>query len=93
MPRGGSVSGLRYQRERTGYKGTTHRKGTQDHRDCAEILKQHHEDLKDDPERLSTEYIAKMARCSCPKKAGIKSTNVIKNKDNTDKREVGGLFE
>jgi hypothetical protein len=32
---------------------------------CCKILIKHHELLKDDPERLSTEFIKKMSNCSC----------------------------
>jgi hypothetical protein len=32
---------------------------------CENILKKHHDDLKDDPERLSTKFIADVAGCSC----------------------------
>jgi hypothetical protein len=32
---------------------------------CEEILKQHHIDLKNDPERLSTKFIADVAGCEC----------------------------
>ncbi len=32
---------------------------------CEDILKNHHERLKHDPERLSTKFIADVAGCSC----------------------------
>jgi hypothetical protein len=32
---------------------------------CRLILKKHHEDMKNDPERLSTKFIADVAGCSC----------------------------
>lgn len=32
---------------------------------CMKILKQHHEDLKHDPERLSTKFIADVVGCRC----------------------------
>jgi hypothetical protein len=32
---------------------------------CCKILKSHYECLKDDPERLSTEFIKKMSQCDC----------------------------
>lgn len=41
------------------------RKGVNDKRGCKQILQQHHEDLKHDPERLSTKFIADVAGCSC----------------------------
>jgi hypothetical protein len=33
--------------------------------DCCTILKSHAELLKDDPERLSTNFIKKMSQCNC----------------------------
>jgi hypothetical protein len=35
---------------------------------CCKILKKHHDALKDDTERLSTEFIKKMSKCSCDEK-------------------------
>lgn len=35
---------------------------------CAIALYNHHEDLKDDPERLTTEFIAKLSNCSCERR-------------------------
>jgi hypothetical protein len=32
---------------------------------CRMILKVHHEEMKDDPERLTTKFIAKMVGCKC----------------------------
>ena len=32
---------------------------------CCNILKNHAEDLKDDPERLSTDFIKKLSKCIC----------------------------
>jgi hypothetical protein len=60
----GSLSALNKGRRRQGYQGLP-RKGTKDTWGCKEILQQHHEDLKDDPERLSTKFIADVAGCSC----------------------------
>jgi hypothetical protein len=34
---------------------------------CCTILKSHAELLKDDPERLSTDFIKKMSKCDCKK--------------------------
>ena len=42
-------------------------------RECMVILKKHHEDLKDDPDRLSTEFIARLSGCTC----GMKVTDYI----------------
>lgn len=35
---------------------------------CCEILKSHHEILKDDPERLFTDFIKSLSNCSCKEK-------------------------
>ena len=35
--------------------------------DCCTILKRHAEVLRDDPERLSTEFISKLSKCDCRK--------------------------
>ena len=45
----------------------SHRKhpDIKNHRSCALILLKHHEDLKDDPERLRTGFIAKLSGCAC----------------------------
>jgi len=32
---------------------------------CRCQLKRHHEEMKDDPERLTTEFLAKICRCHC----------------------------
>lgn len=34
-------------------------------KDCCEIIRQHHEDLKDDPERLSSDFIKSLVRVKC----------------------------
>lgn len=34
---------------------------------CCSILNQHHEILKNDPERLTTEFIKSLSRCECNK--------------------------
>jgi hypothetical protein len=50
------------------YKPSTKRcpsNGKNNHKGCKRILLQHHEDLKHDPERLSTKFIADVAGCSC----------------------------
>jgi hypothetical protein len=35
---------------------------------CCKILKTHHEILKKDPERLSTEFIKELSQCECKRK-------------------------
>lgn len=44
-------------------------------RSCRTILKEHHEKMKEDPERLTTSFIAKMVGCACPK---IEKPKVLK---------------
>jgi len=34
---------------------------------CRELLKKHHDDMKGDPERLTTNFMANLVGCSCPK--------------------------
>jgi hypothetical protein len=36
-------------------------------KNCRVILQKHHDDMVWDPEHLTTEFIAKMARCRCKK--------------------------
>lgn len=42
---------------------------------CCNVLIKHHNDLKDDPERLTTAFIKKMSRCSCNIEVGIDENN------------------
>jgi hypothetical protein len=58
------LSTLRRQRERTGFVPSTPRLGTHDRRTAIEILQSHQNDLRDDPERLSTEFIVRLANCT-----------------------------
>jgi hypothetical protein len=37
---------------------------------CKQILLTHHEEMKEDPERLTTKFLAKMIGCACPKIRG-----------------------
>jgi hypothetical protein len=32
---------------------------------CRVQLRKHHEEMKDDPERLTTEFLARICRCEC----------------------------
>lgn len=32
---------------------------------CRRQIQKHHEDLKDDPERLTTEFLVKICKCNC----------------------------
>jgi hypothetical protein len=32
---------------------------------CRHELQKHHNDLKDDPERLTTEFLVKICKCNC----------------------------
>jgi hypothetical protein len=40
-------------------------KGVANRNKCCDILEKHHNDLKDDPERLTTDFIKKISRCNC----------------------------
>jgi hypothetical protein len=36
-------------------------------RHCVDVLRKHHELMKDDPEHLSTKFIADLVGCECPR--------------------------
>jgi len=60
----GMFSKQKYRREKHPIR-ECNRKGVNDKKGCKKILQQHHNDLKDDPERLSTKFIADVAGCKC----------------------------
>lgn len=72
------VSSLRRQRERRGFVECAPRLGSHDRMTAIDILQQHQRDLKDDPERLSTEFIVSLANCTSRENKDI-IKKIIKN--------------
>ena len=65
------VSTLRRRREREGFVPNVQRLGTHDKRTVVEILQYHQIELRDDPERLSTEFIVGLSNCTSRENKGI----------------------
>jgi hypothetical protein len=67
-----NINQRRKPRERTEPKNI----GITTHMSCCNIIKKHHDALRDDPERLSSEFIKELSGCRCrndnqiPKKRG-----------------------
>ena len=72
------VSTLRRRREREGFVPDVPRLGTHDRRSVVEILQYHQIDLRNDPERLSTEFIVGLSNCTSRENKGI-IEEIIKN--------------
>ncbi len=45
--------------------GKVHPKKIRYIKQCRKAIKEHHEKLKDDPERLTTDFLIKLTGCNC----------------------------
>jgi hypothetical protein len=48
-------------------KGKVHPKKIRYVKKCRKIIKEHHEIMKDDPERLTSAFLIKLTQCNCTK--------------------------